>query len=66
MHSYQVLFSNAKIADVFGEVWYYGGVKRADMQALMFATENALNIEERAAVDRILHAIRRGWLKVLD
>lgn len=63
----QALFPLPTIAEVFGQAWNSGRLTFRDRLYLRSAILNsALSEEERAAIDRLLHAVRRGWLQILD
>ncbi len=65
--SAQVAFSSLPVAELFGEAWNYGYLtlnQRLTLQNLLLNL--SLSEEERDAIDRLLHAVRRGWLKVID
>ncbi|MBE9041057.1 hypothetical protein IQ235_09725 [Oscillatoriales cyanobacterium LEGE 11467] len=53
-------------SDVFCQIWCSGRITKDDRSELKSAfLKDRLGEEDKAAVDRMLHAIRRGWL-VLD
>ena len=53
-------------SDVFFQIWCSGRITQDHRSELKSAfLGDRLGEEEKAAVDRMLHAIRRGWL-VLD
>ena len=58
----------SELAEMFGRVWKNGGLYSGDRRRLMLAIleENSLSSEEYATIDRLIHAVRRGWLQVLD
>lgn len=59
--------SNYPIAELFYQVCQAGHLTRRDRQQIMSAfLSEALTEEEKAAINRLVHAVRRGWLKVLD
>lgn len=59
--------SNSAIAELFYQVCQAGHLTRPDRQRIMSAfLSGALTDEEKAAINRLVHAVRRGWLKVLD
>jgi hypothetical protein len=61
------LDSNGPIAELFYQVCQAGHLTRSDRQKIMSAfLSGALTDEEKAAINRLVHAVRRGWLKVLD
>ncbi|MCT7982581.1 hypothetical protein NG796_04675 [Laspinema sp. A4] len=61
------LYSTSLIAEVFGQAWNAGFLTITEREGLMAALlENTLNCEDYAAIDRLLHAVRRGWIKVTE
>jgi hypothetical protein len=55
------------IAEIFAQTSEFGVLTTADRYGLMAAVmEEALPEEERSSVDRILYAVHRGRLKVVD
>lgn len=62
------LILQSDLAEMFGQVWKNGGLSSRDRRRLMLAIlqEDSLSSEEQATIDRLLHAVRRGWLQVLD
>ncbi|MEB3826823.1 hypothetical protein [Phormidium sp. CCY1219] len=63
----QTLYPESNIAEVFGQAWNVGVLSRRDRQTLMSALlENSLNPEEHDAVDRLFHAVRRGWIQTVE
>ena len=61
------LYSHSLIAEVFGQAWNVGSLTLNQREGLMAALlENTLNSEDYAAIDRLLHAVRRGWIKVTE
>lgn len=61
------IFTEPNIAELFSSVYHRGTITRSDRLGLMAAfLSNALTTEERLAIDRLLYAIRRGRLKILD
>lgn len=58
---------NLSIAELFGSAFQKGGLTSSDRFELMSAfLNNALTIEDRLAIDRLLYAVRRGRIKMLD
>ena len=65
--SAQTLFPKANIADLFGQAWNSGWLTLTARHALRAALlDCSLTEDDQAAIDRLLHAVRRGWLKILD
>jgi len=51
------------ISDIFADVWVSGAITRRERQELNWALQNgALSMESYLAIDRIVHAVKRGWL----
>lgn len=62
-----IMDSHCPIAELFYQVCQAGHLTRSDRQQIMSAfLSDALTDEEKAAINRLVHAVRRGWLKVLD
>ncbi len=58
-------FRSFSIEELFGQVWQTGSINRQHQRRLKRALlDRNMNPDERAAVDRMLHAVRRGWLKL--
>lgn len=63
----QALQADPAIAELFYHVCQSGKLTRTDRYGLMFALlECGLSEEDRAAIDRLIHATRRGWVTILD
>lgn len=59
--------SQNPIADLFSTVWSSGCVTRRDrLQLMTTILQGQIGEEERAAIDRLLYAVRRGWLRLID
>ncbi len=55
------------ISDLFAQVSSSGCITRADRYGLMAAMlEDSLSFEERCSIDRLLRAVSRGRLTVVD
>lgn len=55
------------LSDLFAQVSYTGRLTIADRYGLMAALlEEALAEEEKASIDRLLHATCRGRMKIVD
>lgn len=51
------------ISELFFQIWRSGKITRTDRYSLRAALlEDGLSEEDKAAIDRLLHAVRRGWL----
>ena len=56
---------NQPISEIFFQIWCSGRITRTDRHGLKSALlEEVLDQEDQAAIDRLLHAVRRGWLLV--
>lgn len=63
----QSYFIYSQVSKLFGKIWIQGGLTASDRQRLMFALlKTSLCEEELSTIDRILHAVRRGWLYIID
>lgn len=55
------------IAELFFQVYRYGSLNRDHRQQLKFILlKESISEEEQTAIDRLLYAVRRGWLKISD
>lgn len=55
------------LSDLFAQVSSSGRMTKADRYGLMAAILNEeLGVEERSVIDRLLRAVRRGHLTVVD
>lgn len=62
-----ILQSKTIVGDLFCRVWEARTLSRTDRFDLRSVLmRDYLNADERAAIDRLLYAVRRGWLQVLD
>lgn len=67
MSSLQVRLIPGALSDLFAQVTSSGKITLADQYGLMAALlDDSLTPEERASLDRLLHALKRGRLKVVD
>ena len=63
----QVFLIQSAVAEMFAQVSQAGVVTLADRYGLLAAVlDESLSEEERRAIDRVLRAICRGRLKVVD
>ena len=61
------LKSDGTVAELFYRVSHSGNMTSTESRGLMRALcESALSDEDRDAVNRLLHAIRRGWVRISD
>jgi len=61
------MFPQFSLDEVFANVWTSGCLTRSHRQALMSALlHNGLSLEERNLIDRLVYAVRRGWLRLSE
>ncbi|WP_159783231.1 hypothetical protein [Sodalinema gerasimenkoae] len=59
--------SGVTLSELAARVWNSGKISSQDRQVLRSLFLNNLpSDEDIAAVDRLLHAIRRGWITMLE
>ncbi|NJK27325.1 MAG: hypothetical protein HC925_00300 [Coleofasciculaceae cyanobacterium SM2_3_26] len=59
--------SRISLADLFDKIWQTGYMTETDRYGLMSnLLKNTLTEEERVVINRILHAVRRGWIQLAD
>ena len=59
--------SNNSIAEVFSEVWDSGEITRHERKELQSGLlKGDLSNDDYAAIDRLVHAVKRGWLSLGD
>lgn len=59
--------SATTLSELAAQVWNSGKISSQDRQFLRsLFTEHLPSEDEIAAVDRLLHAIRRGWIEMLE
>lgn len=58
--------SDCAIAELFYQVSHSGNLTRKDSHGLRALCESTLTEDDRDAVNRLLHAIRRGWVRISD
>jgi hypothetical protein len=63
----QSVFPQFTIAELVFQVYHSGLLTLTHRQQLKTAIlEQTLSEEDQTAINRLLHAVRRGWLKVVD
>lgn len=63
----QSIFPQFTIAELVFQVYHSGLLTLTHRQQLKTAIlEQTLSEEDQTAINRLLHAVRRGWLKVVD
>ena len=50
--------------ELFYNVWNTGKIGVRERASLMSVLLGGASPEEKAAIDRILHAVRRGWIEM--
>lgn len=58
--------SDCGLAELFYQVSHSGNLSRTDSHGLRLLCQSALNQDDRDAINRLLHAIRRGWVSISD
>lgn len=58
--------SDCTIAELFYQVSHSRHVTRTQSHGLRLLCQTALNEHDRDALNRLLHAIRRGWVRISD
>lgn len=67
MMTTQTLLPQFTIAELVFQVYHSGLLTPTHRQQLKTALLNdCLTEEDQIAINRLLHAVRRGWLKVVD
>ncbi len=55
------------IGEIFAQSWNSGQISRQNRYKLKWALlVDWLSEEELAAIDRLVHAVKRGWLRISD
>ncbi|MEM6501574.1 MAG: hypothetical protein AAF685_07025 [Cyanobacteria bacterium P01_C01_bin.89] len=53
------------VAEIFSEVWDSGKITEHERMELRSALLNGdLSSDDHAAIDRLVHAVKRGWLSL--
>ncbi|MCW6049026.1 hypothetical protein QUB60_05005 [Microcoleus sp. A2-C5] len=60
------LKSDRTIAELFYQITHSGNLTRTESHGLRALCESALTEDDRDSVNRLLHAIRRGWVRISD
>ncbi len=61
----QFKFPHNSVDDLFAQIWQSGYVSLQARHVLRtLLLEEAYTQDEQATIDRLLYAVRRGWLKV--
>jgi hypothetical protein len=60
-------FPNLTVTDVFSHIYSVGRITSRDRQFIKVALlEEQLSDEEINLIDRLVYAVRRGWLQMID
>jgi hypothetical protein len=60
-------FPNLTVTEIFSHIYSMGTITQRDRQFLQQALlEESLSEEEITLIDRLVYAVRRGWLKMID
>lgn len=60
-------FPNLTVTDIFSHIYSVGLITPRDRQFLKDALlGQTLSDEEITMIDRLVYAVRRGWLKMID
>lgn len=63
----QVKLLPCALSELYAQAFTSGSITQADRWGLMAAVlDESLTEEERSSVDRILHAVRRGRLQIVN
>lgn len=63
----QAILPETNLAEVVFQVYHSGALTRTHRQYLRnVLLMDYLSEEDQTAINRMLHAVKRGWLKVLD
>lgn len=56
------------LEDLYAQIWKTGYLTQTQQQQLksMRSLDKRMTSGERETIDRLMHAIRRGWLKVIQ
>lgn len=61
------ILPQSDIAELFFGVWYNRRMTQAHRSELMSVLlTDALNESDYRLIDRLLHAVRRGWVKIVE
>ncbi|UNU24479.1 hypothetical protein [Microcoleus vaginatus] len=57
-----------KISELYLNIWKSGKIDRTVFQQIQYAinSHSLKSSEERKIVNRLLYAVRRGWVSVMD
>jgi hypothetical protein len=62
------ILPQSDIAELFFSVWQQNEMTQTNRQRLKFAllSYHDLNESDYRLIDRIFHAVKRGWIKIID
>ncbi|NMG60926.1 hypothetical protein E1H12_21050 [Geitlerinema sp. P-1104] len=67
MMTTQTFNSSIHLDEMFTRVWNLGHLTRSERQNLKSVVlSRSLSSEDEDVLNRIFHAVRRGWLKISD
>ncbi|NJK69928.1 MAG: hypothetical protein HC849_21400 [Oscillatoriales cyanobacterium RU_3_3] len=64
----EVLLPEYTISELYFNIWKSGTIDRTQFHQIQYAinSQSLKNSDERRIVSRLLYAVRRGWLSVMD
>ncbi|MGL5065850.1 MAG: hypothetical protein ACRC62_38265 [Microcoleus sp.] len=64
----EVLLPECTISELYFNIWKSGKIDRTQFHQIQYAinSESFRNADDRRMVTRLLYAVRRGWLSVMD
>lgn len=62
----ELIFSQYSLTEQFCDIYNAGRMTKADLKRWELARNSALSDEEASLVTRLFHAVKRGWLKVIE
>jgi hypothetical protein len=64
----EVLLPEYKISELYFNIWKSGTIDRTQFHQIQYVinSQSLKNSDERRIVSRLLYAVRRGWLSVMD
>ncbi|MGK7903269.1 MAG: hypothetical protein AB4352_18050 [Hormoscilla sp.] len=62
----EFILSQYTLTEQFCDIYSAGRISKADLQQWELARDSTLSDEEASLVTRLFHAVKRGWLKVIE
>ena len=62
----ELILSQYNLTEQFCDIYNAGRLTNADLRRWELARNSALSEEEASLVTRLFHAVKRGWLKVIE